>query len=151
MSHSPIDVLGKGLSPARHKIQSKPMLICHVNVLYALKADRLLMSDSIWVNLRKVTFDHPFCNYYLRLVWEQEAKGWSDFSIQLPEEGKSRGSCSEPLEMTGCMGMVQSWARFRLGLKKTFFNVRVVKHWNRLSREVVHAPYLFKRHLCSGG
>ncbi|KFQ67978.1 hypothetical protein N335_03784, partial [Phaethon lepturus] len=32
--------------------------------------------------------------------------------------------------------------RFQLDLRKIFFTMRVVKHWPRLSREVVDAPSL---------
>lgn len=39
--------------------------------------------------------------------------------------------------------------KFRLDIRKEFFTMRMVKHWNRLTSEEVDAPRLsaFKRHL----
>ena len=38
--------------------------------------------------------------------------------------------------------MVSNWKRVDLDIKKKFFAVRVVRHWNRLPREAVDAPSL---------
>jgi len=80
----------------------------------------------------------------LRLFGLEKRRLWGNFFVAfqyLKKDGDRLFSrvCSD---RTGSNGFKLREGRFRLAIRKKFFIVRVVKHWNRLSREVVEAPSL---------
>ncbi|KAK4824902.1 hypothetical protein QYF61_021417 [Mycteria americana] len=84
----------------------------------------------------------------LGLVSLQERRLWGDLIAAVQylkgaykkdrDKLFSRACCNS----TRGNGFKLKEGRFRLNTRKTFFMMKVVKHWNRLPREVVDAPFL---------
>ena len=76
---------------------------------------------------RRLRGDLPAAFQHLKRAYKRSGKGlfpkaWS---------GRARGN-----------GLKLKEGRIRLDVRKKFFIMRVVRHWNRLPREVVDAPSL---------
>ncbi|PKU41382.1 hypothetical protein llap_8313 [Limosa lapponica baueri] len=76
-----------------------------------------------------------------RRLWGDFIKGFQYLkgAYRRDEEGLFMRECSY---RTRGNGFKLEEGRFRLDTRKKFFTVRVVRHWNRLPREVADAPSL---------
>ncbi|KAK4827390.1 hypothetical protein QYF61_017795, partial [Mycteria americana] len=76
-----------------------------------------------------------FSNLYDSVILIQYLKGAS----KKAGEGLFTRACSD---RTKCNGFKLRDGRLRLNIRNKFFTMRVMRHWNRLPREVVDAPSL---------
>ncbi|KAK4831689.1 hypothetical protein QYF61_018741 [Mycteria americana] len=83
-----------------------------------------------------------------KLVKGLEQKSYEEWLRELGEVGVGLFS-QVTSDRTRGNGLKLHQGRFRLDIRKFYFTERVIKHWNRLPREVVESPSLevFKRRL----
>ena len=95
--------------------------------------------------------EHLSCEDRLRqlaLFSLEKRRLWGDLTVACQHLKGAYRKAGEGLFTRACSDRMRSngfklqEGRFRLDVRQKFFTVRVVRHWNRLPRDVVSAPSL---------
>ncbi|KAK4829723.1 hypothetical protein QYF61_006184 [Mycteria americana] len=110
----------------------------------------ILLFDKSGV-LHSTVLQRPHLEYCIQL-WDPQYKKdmdlleWVQKKVTKMVRGLEHLSYEERLrelgDRTRSSGFKLKEGSFRLNIRKKFFTIRVVRHWNRLPREVVDAPSL---------
>ena len=92
---------------------------------YLTYKDRLRELGLFSLEKRRLWVDLTAAFQYLKVAYRKDG------------EGPFTRVCSDRTRGNDCK---LKEGRFRLDIRKKFFTMKVVKHWNRLPREVMDAP-----------